>query len=110
MRVLLLAVTLAALLAGCGGDDAGGGGLGSNSITQAQYNAIHVGEKATDVRAALGKPDSISTTDVGGLGKSEDWTYSGPNDATVVISVSQELDQTTLTPASPLVVSSKTIV
>ena len=83
---------------------------GSNSITQAQFNAIHVGEKATAVRAALGKPDSISTTDVGGIGKSEDWTYSGPNDATVVISVSQKLDPTTLAPVGLLVVSSKTIV
>jgi hypothetical protein len=100
------AVALAA--AGCAGG-AGGGGIGSNSITQAQYASIKPGQHPAALRARLGKPESIDLSQIQGLGKSAMWTYSGPNDTTVVITIGRKLSQTTFKPVGGMVVESKSI-
>lgn len=103
--MLLVGVLIAT---GCGGG-AGGGGLGSNSITQKQYDALHVGETATAVRSALAKPESITKTDISGIGHSETWTYSGPSDAIVLLEIGHKMSTSTFKPVGPLVLQSKTI-
>jgi hypothetical protein len=92
-------------LAGCAGGN-GGGGLGSNSISKADYQGIQVGETSAQVRAALGKPETIDNSTIAGLGKSAIWTYSGPNDTNVMLTLGQK---GLMHPHGPLVVQSKSI-
>jgi hypothetical protein len=96
---------LAATLAGCAGG-AGGGGLGSNSISQAQYDSISTGEPASQVRSDLGKPESIDKMDMNGLGHSEIWSYSGPGDTFVTLTLGQK---GLLHPHGPMIVQTKSI-
>lgn len=108
MRRAALIVLIAIATAGCAGG-AGGGGLGSNGISQAQYDSVQTGESAAEVRSALGKPESISKMDMSSFGHSEEWTYSGPGDTMVMISVGQELNDTTFEASGPMVVQDKSI-
>jgi hypothetical protein len=103
-RLLIILI----LSAGCAGG-AGGGGLGSNDISQAQYDALHIGEPASQVRAELGKPESITASESAGMGKYEAWVYGGPGDSTVFLSISQSMSDTTFEPTGPMVLQDKTI-
>jgi hypothetical protein len=107
-NIILAGVTVLAVAAGatgCAGGD-GGGGLGSNSITKADYQGVYVGETSAAVRAALGKPETIDNSTIGGLGKSSLWTYSGPNDTSILLTFGQK---GIMHPHGPLVVQSKSI-
>lgn len=91
MRRLFTIMTMLGVVymgAACAGG-AGGGGLGSNTITNAQGAKIHPGMTEQAVRAELGKPESIAKSTMKLLGnkiRSDDYTYSGQGDSTWVFS------------------------
>jgi hypothetical protein len=109
-KALAIVATLAIVVAaaGCAGG-AGGGGLGSNSISNAEYAQVHTGMTAAQVRSILGKPETIDNSQISGIGKGSDWTYSGPNDTSVMITLGQKLNLTGAKPSGPLLVDSKMI-
>jgi hypothetical protein len=85
---VLFACVSAAIFAGCAGD-AGGGGLGSNGISDAEGASITAGMSVAQVKTKLGKPETITKSESTFSGTTTmlvTYSYSGLGDSLWVFS------------------------